>query len=800
VMRCIEKDRTRRYDTANGLAMDIQRYLRNEPVVARPPSTAYLLQKLIRRHRVGFAASLAITIVVVAGAVVSTWQAVRARQAESKAESSRAAESDLRREAQAQELSARQRAYAADMQLVQQALGMDNLVRARELLYRHTPRPGQRDLRGWEWRYLWQLCQPDIAATLCEGRQNIRAVSISRDGKWLATAQASGNPRLSLWKMATRQETRIAGIPATGRAAFSPRGSLLAVSALGQSALSPLTGHRIVLFDYQTHRIVKELSTGGPCGGLFFSDDGQILVSSEQPPGNKITRWRVADGAIIDRFDAPQLDDWQHGTPFAVTPDLRMAAHAAPGQTLRVLDLQTHEVRWQHVAATEGNDLSSLAFSPDGRLLAAGAKFAESVINVWDVSSGRLVRQLEGHQRWVAALQFWPDGKTLASASGDRTIRIWDVTSGKLLKTLRGHRLEVWRLALFPDQTMLASGGKAGELCLWDTAVNKEEPWFAFPAAIVTWRFAEDSRSILTIDGHGRVVRHGGRRFHEQQTVTELGPISGFERIQIVPPEQISPDLRFVAIQREEAGDVELWDTSTRQLQRKFPVARNTYPVAVFHNSHRVRVFAVRDEGSLVCREWDALAERETASWRIPVRGANQLITAFSADGQTCLVTGSVGGAVIYDLKTGEVNTAVIRNGGRFPQYSPHGGMIATALMGLHATELWETGAYRRIATLSSIMSVPHSVAFSPDGRRLAIGGGDKEWVSLWDPESREHLLKLDGSGSVCVRTAFSPDGNILATRNTNFERGDGVLNLWLAPSWKEIETAEKAQIARTQP
>jgi serine/threonine protein kinase len=82
VMRCLEKDRTRRYDTANGLATDIQRYLRNEPVVARPPSTPYLLQKLFRRHRVAFAAAVVVSMAIIIGAVVSTWQAIRATRAE----------------------------------------------------------------------------------------------------------------------------------------------------------------------------------------------------------------------------------------------------------------------------------------------------------------------------------------------------------------------------------------------------------------------------------------------------------------------------------------------------------------------------------------------------------------------------------------------------------------------------------------------------------------------------------------------------------------------------------------------
>src|SRR5262249_26295726 len=77
-----EKDRSRRYETVNGMARDIERYLHNEPVVARPPSNLYRIQKAIRRHRVAFAASTAVAVALVLGVVVSSWQAVRATRAE----------------------------------------------------------------------------------------------------------------------------------------------------------------------------------------------------------------------------------------------------------------------------------------------------------------------------------------------------------------------------------------------------------------------------------------------------------------------------------------------------------------------------------------------------------------------------------------------------------------------------------------------------------------------------------------------------------------------------------------------
>src|SRR5262249_15626645 len=82
VMKCLEKDRTRRYETANGLASDLKRHLTSEAVVARPPSKLYEFQRLVRRNKAGFAAAAAIILALSAGVVVSAWQAVRARQAE----------------------------------------------------------------------------------------------------------------------------------------------------------------------------------------------------------------------------------------------------------------------------------------------------------------------------------------------------------------------------------------------------------------------------------------------------------------------------------------------------------------------------------------------------------------------------------------------------------------------------------------------------------------------------------------------------------------------------------------------
>src|SRR5688572_22022351 len=168
VMKCLEKDRTRRYDTANGLALDIKRHLNNEPVVARPPSTAYRLQKAIRRHKLGFAAASTIVAALLLGLITTQWQAFRAIRAERSAQALLKSEQNARLaatrahgEAEVERDRARRNLYAADITLAHQAWLMSNLGKARRLLARTRPQAGLEDLRGWEWRYLWGLTRGD---------------------------------------------------------------------------------------------------------------------------------------------------------------------------------------------------------------------------------------------------------------------------------------------------------------------------------------------------------------------------------------------------------------------------------------------------------------------------------------------------------------------------------------------------------------------------------------------------------------------------------------------------------------
>ena len=170
VMKCLEKDRARRYETANGLAADIQGHLTNEPVVARPPSSMYRFQKMVRRNRLAAFTGVAVVTARACGVVLSLWQAVRARHAERET---------------------RRQLYVSDMVVAEKALREGNLRRADELLRAHLPKVGDsEDVHGFEYYYLRQQCDGEQDFIMSTNENAMFAAAYSPDGKLLATGSS----------------------------------------------------------------------------------------------------------------------------------------------------------------------------------------------------------------------------------------------------------------------------------------------------------------------------------------------------------------------------------------------------------------------------------------------------------------------------------------------------------------------------------------------------------------------------------------------------------------------------------
>ena len=794
VMKCLEKDRTRRYETANGLAFDLKRHLNNEPVLARPPGAAYKFQKAFRRNKLAFTAGIAIAAVLLLGIIVSTWQSVLATRAKQQAQAAQAQEAvqrekaveaqanetKLREQAQAAELAARQRAYASDMNVAKQTLAGSNLGRAQDLLNRQRPQPGQKDLRGWEWRYLWAQTHSDALFTLCQ-KSEIESLAASANGDWLAIGLAHKDG-LIVYDLQTRQEVaHLAAGEGGVRAAFSPVASLLAFTSSSFLA-SGKEQDTLRLWNAATRQVVAEFPLDTTCSGLAFAQDGRTMVTSTGL--GHITLWRIPEGIKLASYPSEQTLGMDPATDFGATSDLGLAAYGTRSGRVHMMDLHGGKELWSAVASKLY--ITALAFSPDGKTLASAAGFGESDIRLWDVATGKEIGRLEGHKGWVGSLVFWPDGQKLASSSADQTIRIWDVASRKCLDVLRGHRLEVWRLALLPDDKTLVSGAKDGTVCLWDTSVtHPHQPRITIPAKVLNWCFTPDSRSLVTLDDAGQVARWSGPDFQEREAGLNIATNIGGN----YAGSSFSPDGRFLAVGFTN-GNISVWDVSRRVLRREFKLGDSSVtPLSFLARGNRLVVRVAADNHF---SEWDLEANREIQSWPAPAVFEGFGVSPDERLGVGVGWHGDVSGRNLPQHSNTNLPLDALE--GWTATFSADGTRLAIA-SALGYARVWDTATWREEATLRGFLNAVISVAFSPEGKRLATGGTNPDdTVKLWDVDSWQELLTLEGEGFLFGLTAFSPDGNAIGTKST-----EGILGLWRAPSWEEINTAEAKEKAESK-
>jgi WD40 repeat protein len=673
------------------------------------------------------------------------------------------------------------------MNAAAQALAGGNLGRAQDLLNRQRPQPGQKDLRGWEWRYLWQQTRSDALFTLCQKSGEISSLAASADGNWLAVGLLHPGG-LSVWDLRNRRELiRLAEGDTLVRCVFSPTAPILAFIGSSLPASGETERATLRLWNGVTRQMTAEIPLDNSCTGLAFSRDGQTLVTSTYH--GHITLWRMPEGTKLASYACEDTCD--HSLlGFAATPDLSLAAYVTgqmSEQRIRVIDLRDGKELWNAPASKQ--NISALAFSPDGKILASSAASAESDIRLWDVATGKEIGRLDGHQSWVGALVFWPDGSKLASASADQTIRIWDVASRKCLDVLRGHREEVWRLALLPDNQTLVSGGKDGEVCLWDTSVPHPRVGritLQLPDRNAKWQFAPDNQTVLTADGGYHIVRWAGTDFQEKETLLDFGQ----GKTNNSPSSAaFSRDGRLFAAAWPN-GSVQVWDVSRRVLQTQFKLPAMQSSACGFNNrGDRLTVYSSGDNRF---HEWDLAARPnvEVQSWPAPaaVNSAN-----LSPDDRLLVALGSEGDVIVRDLAAQSSSKPDMKflEASLSCEFSPDGKLFAMASY-LGYARVWETAGWREAATLRGFKTGAQSVAFSPDGNRLAAtSGAGESALHLWDVASWQDVFTLSAEGAIFWNTQFSPDGNTIGT-----ESFDGILNLWRAPSWDEINAAEAKEKA----
>ena len=495
ILKCLEKDRGRRYQAASGLARDLEHYLVDEPVEACPPTAGYRLRKFARKYRTPMRVAGAFVLLLVLGAIVAAWQAVRATAAERSASASAAVarsreheaelargQAELRRDELARlNEDLRRSEYMKDMNLARVAWDENNLGLTHEMLEKHRPRPGEPDLRGFEWYYLDRLARGG-QLRIDAHAGGVMSVAFTPDGKRLVTFGWS-QPRRGLsdptpgdvkfWDMVTGQPLRF---PLNGPAdkvwgaVLSPDGTHLAAT---RGSGNPT----ILVWDLATGGLVTlEGPAKQTAGGVTFSPDGKRLACAYSPDVDarmkgsqrSIRIWELATRQAVVTIDRlPYL----HLYRMSFSPDGKLLAGSAASLGLvKVWDAATGREAFS-CNFTDGGLLWDVAFSPDGKRLAA---FANKGIRIWDVASRKTQATWPSDSKGSPDLAFSSDGNRLATGGVEGLVELWDTATGHKVQTFKGHFGPVLAIAFSPDGTRLATGCADGTLRLWDATARRD--------------------------------------------------------------------------------------------------------------------------------------------------------------------------------------------------------------------------------------------------------------------------------------------------------------------------------------
>jgi WD40 repeat protein len=742
VMKCLEKERSRRYDTANGLGMDIKRYLENEPVVASPPSAQYLLKKFIIRNKGAVILSTTVAVLTLAGLVGTSIGMRRATLARKQADRNAERATQLAEKARKAEASALGLAYSASMLSACDALEHWQIDSARHYLETAPP-----SLRSWEWRVLSSRLDLSVR-THNHPSANSSQIHAAPDGRSYYEVALTPVPKLWSGHLQTNYS-------ATG----------------------------IRRWDTDTGQLLATFPTSRSYCGSWLVADGKQLIA------------QTVDGRADDGRPGPvEVWDVEHATRLSSLPATDEVQAAPDGsclaylheQKLYIMDTKSGATRVCPTTVTSASASQAMCFRPDGRRLALSHTLGE--VALLDRASLEILSTFKAHDNGIVTMAFSPDFRLLATGSQDNTVRITDVASNPpaAVATLRGHSDAVLSLCFSRDGSLLAACGKDGILCLWDTRTGS--PLGVFESDGFDASFLPDGQTLISGDSKGvrfwDVQSLGARVLHGHQS--------------FVYPALLSPDGAtiysggwdgFVG----QPGSLRFWDTATGDLIAATGAADAYIRAAALSvDGSRLAVSVRAANGS-----FNRLDILDTATGRA-VASVGELgqkssvpqvdSLAFDPAGQTVFcVNDRDGVAYLVDARTGAVRKSQLLLSGGIAHWrvawSPDGATIAAGY--------GEQGGGIVLLDPQSLATVrrwPHgyggaltSVAFSPDCRRLLTTSED-QFVRVWDGATGTLLHDLAGHGNTLFCAAYSPDGKRIASGG----RDDNV-RIWDAETFEPV-------------
>jgi WD40 repeat protein/serine/threonine protein kinase len=736
-LKCLRKEPGKRYPSAEALADDLERFLQGQPVQARPVAVWERAFKWTRR-RPALAALLGVTVAaVVALTGLAWWSNARALQ-----------------DARAKLEYSRRSLYAAQLSQVAAVWERDPGF-GMELLEDESLCPP--DLRDFTWRLFHRLCRRQRLTLPSKELGRVEDLEFAPDGRTLAAA----GDKTKLWDVGTGKE--LATFERPERPLF-PDGKT-PVSAGRRKATEALTRDgtmRAILCDGQTIKL-WEVATGkeratlkghkGKVNWMQFTPDGKTLVTGDikWPDGgfgeDVVKLWDTATGkerATLTGY-AP-----------ALAPDGRtlVTRHDQFSRSAQLWDVARGQRRAELTVGWWGSRiLSSVAFSPDSRVLATACTHWESspgsprfgifdtVLTLWDVETEeKLTTQKGGHKAPLRAMVFSADGQQLATGDYDGTVTLWDLAPRQEWAVMKASG----PVAFAPDGRTLVTQGKDHTLTLWDVATRTELAALRGHKEAVSFvAFTPDDRTLLSWSRGNHPVKLWDRVTGKEQAVA-LPDVEHVSTLALAPDGHTLALGRGRRLERQDDGDgtVRLWDLATRR-ERAVLVGAAIYGDCL----------AFAPDGRTLATDGPLMGDFRVALWNASTaRGEARLgedlsyvpCLAFAPDGKTLAIAG-----VRWDSEN--------------------------RMKSLGSIKLWDLETKRERATVPAPSPI-ESMAFSPDGRTLVTGNSDGT-VRLWDPLTGQVRTALKVHRAAVRWVAFHPESRFLATASD-----DGEVRLWAAP------------------
>lgn len=785
VMKALEKDRTRRYETVSDFARDVDRYLNDKPVVASSPSTFYRIQKFTRRNRALVLSTSAVLLALTLGFLLAVAGLFSARQQQSLALAAEARERDQRERAEYEESNAK---LARDNERVQRervetSLYFHQIARAHREWQSGKLRNAAQILnecseekREWEWHYLRRLC--DSSEKTMRGHSSlVHRTQISPDGKWIASASSRWHDRrpgeVIIWNRISGEPVHFVGRQPFGirEIAFSPNSHLLA-------AVNNARGG-IHVWDVVTGSTVFAHSNRSFEGVCFSPDsknvaaagvDGRVHIYDAQT-GRSI---RVIGNASSQLFDV------------AYHPSGDFIAAVTHSSELAVWDSGSGQLL--HRFERAGN--RAVDFSPDGKLIATGGYSGATAgrLQVYEIREG-VVRELVEHTTnfgAIGSLVFSPDSQFLALTSTDAQVRFWDPRSGHQLNAFRAHDGVVAGLGFGPDARQLVTGGTDKTVKLW--TLSRADPGsidrtdYAFATALA---FSPDNRHVAFAGGLNLSAPGRGSQSVQLWELPEegdrdlKGELLGLE--QWMSSLVYSPDGSHIAAGGDRGG-VCVWDTVRYRKVVGFQFQSSPVKCLIY-SADGLDLIAGGGDGMMrvadsrsgrIHQDWSAHAMRINCIQRHPTTDA---IASVGEDGHFKLW--DVASATLLQSEIPTKDAALT-----YVAFSADGAWGATGDVegNIHLWQAADNASQRFDPTAGGL--TPHytlvhkfaahkdrvvGLSFHPSGTRLASLGMDGS-VVLWDTNSKQEAIRMRpfGQNQHVLAIAFSPDGHRLIASRSN--------------------------------